>query len=297
MMGVTLPLWVTALRRGQKQNAREEQRAVSRGVTTRQAQPVGGGASAPLLLDLVTGAAAAYSLRKLRTAYAGAAVRVRRSSDNAEQDIGFSGVDFDAGAFSAFIGGGSGFAAKWYDQTPNARDLVQSIALSQPQVMESTTLAGKYALSYDGSDDLIGANVGTFSQPNTLFAQVNWLSIPGGYAIWFDSNQNTFTYVARVGAGGGELYLGASRSLSATIPTNSIWSVLMDGNNSNVWINNVSAGGAPNGANGINGVRFGAARNNSSPANVEITDAILYNADKTADRAAVEANIADYYGL
>ena len=42
------------------------------------------------LLDLFPNAAAAYSLRKLRAAYSGSAVRVRRSSDNTEQDIGFT---------------------------------------------------------------------------------------------------------------------------------------------------------------------------------------------------------------
>ena len=46
--------------------------------------------SVPLLLDTYPNAAVAYSLRKLRTAYTGAAIRVRRSSDNAEQDIGFN---------------------------------------------------------------------------------------------------------------------------------------------------------------------------------------------------------------
>ena len=40
-----------------------------------------GGAPAPsLLLDTYPNAAVAYSLRKLRTAYSGSAIRVRRSS-------------------------------------------------------------------------------------------------------------------------------------------------------------------------------------------------------------------------
>jgi hypothetical protein len=43
-----------------------------------------------LLLDTYPNAAVAYSLRKLRTAYTGAAIRVRRAIDNAEQDIGFN---------------------------------------------------------------------------------------------------------------------------------------------------------------------------------------------------------------
>ena len=41
------------------------------------------------LLDLYPSAAAAYSVRKLRAAYTGNAIRVRRSSDNTEQNIGF----------------------------------------------------------------------------------------------------------------------------------------------------------------------------------------------------------------
>ena len=45
----------------------------------------------PFVLDLISvPSQAAYSLRKLRFAYTGNAIRVRRSSDNAEADIGFA---------------------------------------------------------------------------------------------------------------------------------------------------------------------------------------------------------------
>ena len=48
-------------------------------------------AAAPLILDQIgVASAAAYSLRKLRNAYTGNAIRVRRSSDNAEANIGFA---------------------------------------------------------------------------------------------------------------------------------------------------------------------------------------------------------------
>ena len=43
-----------------------------------------------LLLDTNPGASVAYSLRKLSSAYAGSAIRVRRSSDNTEQNIGLN---------------------------------------------------------------------------------------------------------------------------------------------------------------------------------------------------------------
>jgi hypothetical protein len=47
----------------------------------------------PLLLDLYHNAAVAYSLRKLRNAYLGSAIRVRRAIDNAEQDFGFDEIN------------------------------------------------------------------------------------------------------------------------------------------------------------------------------------------------------------
>jgi hypothetical protein len=83
----------------------------------------------------VTGVAAAYSLRRLRSAYVGPAVNIRRSSDNAVQDVGFANNVFDATAYAAFVGGGTAFAAKWYDQSGNAADGIQATAGNQPTVM------------------------------------------------------------------------------------------------------------------------------------------------------------------
>jgi hypothetical protein len=57
-----------------------------------------------LLLDAYSGGSAAFSLRKLRAAYAGSAIRVRRSSDNTEQDIGFVNNQLDTGSLLSFAG-------------------------------------------------------------------------------------------------------------------------------------------------------------------------------------------------
>jgi len=58
----------------------------------------------PLFLDSYTNAGAAYSLRKLSKTYSGPAIRVRRSSDNLEQDIGFIGQTLDIDSMIALIG-------------------------------------------------------------------------------------------------------------------------------------------------------------------------------------------------
>lgn len=60
--------------------------------------------SVSLLLDTYPNASVAYSLRKLRSAYTDSAIRVRRSVDNAEQDIAFVGNDLDTTSMLDFVG-------------------------------------------------------------------------------------------------------------------------------------------------------------------------------------------------
>jgi len=57
------------------------------------------------LLDSYSGASVAYSLRKLSATWSGSAIRVRRSGDNVEQNIGFDAVgDLDTASLLSFVG-------------------------------------------------------------------------------------------------------------------------------------------------------------------------------------------------
>lgn len=106
----------------------------------------GGGGGGSLPLDTVTTAVLAYSVsRKLRTAYSGSALRVRRSSDNAEQDIGFSSNLLDESALTTFCGAGDGFIVTVYDQSgaSGAEDYTQSTAAAQPQIVSSGAVVKK----------------------------------------------------------------------------------------------------------------------------------------------------------
>lgn len=90
------------------------------------------------LLDIYT-AAVGYSLRRLRTAYSASAIRVRRSSDNAEQDIGFVGTVLDTSSLLSFCGADNGFVTTWYDQV-GSNNAVQATAADQPQIVSSGSL-------------------------------------------------------------------------------------------------------------------------------------------------------------
>jgi hypothetical protein len=95
-----------------------------------------------LALDQLSApAAAAYSLRKLRTAYTGSAIRVRRSSDNTEANIGFTATgELDTTTLLAFVGNGNGFVTTWYDQSGNGRNAAQTILAGQPRIVSNGTI-------------------------------------------------------------------------------------------------------------------------------------------------------------
>ena len=110
------------------------------------------GPSSNLLLDTYTGAAAAYSVRKLDKDYTGNCMKVRRASDDAEADIGFdTNGDLDTAAIATHCAGSSGFVSVWYDMSGNANNATQSTSGNQPQIYNGTAVItenGKSALSY-----------------------------------------------------------------------------------------------------------------------------------------------------
>ena len=119
---------------------------------TRAGLASGGGGT--LLLDLYgAGIEAAYSVRKLSSSYAGSSIRVRRSSDNSEQDIGFdANGDLDTSALTTFVGANDGYVVKWYDQSGSSNDGVQTNSSLQGHIVFNGTIktqGGKPAVTQD----------------------------------------------------------------------------------------------------------------------------------------------------
>ena len=91
-----------------------------------------------LLLDQSygSGAEAAYSVRKLRTAYTGAAMQVQATSGGATAEIGFT-VDnnLDTAALLAFAGTNEVRVSIWYDQSTNGNNATQVTVSNRPIVV------------------------------------------------------------------------------------------------------------------------------------------------------------------
>lgn len=84
-------------------------------------------------------AAVAYSLRDLGLG-AESVVRVRRSTDNAEQD--FTANEITDGTLTIFCGVGDGFVSVWYNQTGGA-NAIQPNASRQPRIVNTGVLETK----------------------------------------------------------------------------------------------------------------------------------------------------------
>lgn len=101
-----------------------------------------------LLLDQYPNAAAAYSLRNLTILSNAPVVRVRRSSDNTEQD--FTAAQVADETLTTFCGAGNGFVRTWYDQSGNSRHLEQSTNANQLRIVNAGALetsGGKPAIA------------------------------------------------------------------------------------------------------------------------------------------------------
>ncbi|WP_445714081.1 hypothetical protein [Flavobacterium sp.] len=90
----------------------------------------------PYILDTYSGAAAAYSLQQLSSSTT-KVVRVRRSSDNSEQN--FTATQITDGTLLAFCGVGNGFVTTIYDQV-GTNHFTQSNASRQGTIVISGAL-------------------------------------------------------------------------------------------------------------------------------------------------------------
>ena len=132
------------------------------------------GVSNSRLLDSYANVAAVYSLRKLRTSYTGNSIRVRRSSDNTEQDIGFSNNILDTTSLLSFVGSNDGFVTTWYDQSGGGYNQTNTTATKQPSIVTSGTVN-----SSDGNPALKF----TFSGGEYLFTSITGLDSASDFLL------------------------------------------------------------------------------------------------------------------
>jgi hypothetical protein len=287
--------------------------------------------AANLLLDTYTGAAAAYSLRKLKTAYTGNAIRVRRSNDNTEQDIGFiANGGLDTASLKTFVGVNSGFVTTWYDQSGNARNATQTTAANQPRIALSGIIdtlnkrsvnAILFSLNRLNIDTSLSNQFESANQQASFFGVTRPSSVTGGRRaiLTFSGNELTSTSNDRLQFGYNDNLLEGFLRIRTTVNTDKIitsspnttsinlsyintW--IKTSSNGTIYLNNNAgtSGDQTNVSITLNQATI-AASVRGSDNNIadffagRISEIIIYNSDQSSNRTGIETNINSYYGI
>jgi hypothetical protein len=261
------------------------------------------------LLDIYSGAAAAYSLRQLQSG-SYPVVRVRRSSDNTESD--FTATEVSDGTLATWVGAGNdGFVRTWYDQSSNGNNATQSTAATQPTIVSNGTLVtegGKPAISFNG--DVLQRNGNSLSFPVFTFSVVK--STGNGIRAYLGSGANQLAFGQQQGGS-----FAPVNSFWAWAPSQASTFGLLNSYNSNrnlhsYWIpnatesewkwylNTVESGspgltsGAPTGAS-LTLIGFNGSGNEYWQGPIQ--EILIYQSDQSANRNGIEANINAHYSI
>jgi len=132
---------------------------------------------------ITTGIKAAYSTRKLLTAYAGSAIQVQETTGNTTTNIGFVANVLDTATLSTFCSGKTCKAITWYDQSGGGFDHTIGIG-NAPTIFQSgavNVINSKPALLFSLAQFLSNASLSA-NPINTLYenAVISWTSGTGG---------------------------------------------------------------------------------------------------------------------
>ena len=281
-----------------------------------------------LLLNDYDGAAAAYSLRLLDKSYSGSAVRVRRASDNAEQDIAFANNELDTATLETFASGTDAFVTTWYDQSGNGNDAAQATASAQPKIVSSGSTIlenGKAAVQFDGSDDNLNTSAFEMTSAFSVFGAFN-MSATSGYRALISHNfvssgsaflnQGRWILTRTGGAGqdwqGGDTALIGDGSSASRYPrfisngsvfssnTQYVVSGVLSNTTSQLWANGSASTARIQQTASITS-ETGKVYIGSSEIYDEfqgkIQEVMIWDIDQSSNRTGIETNINDFYSI
>jgi hypothetical protein len=266
-----------------------------------------------LLLDTYSGAAAAYSLRKLSSTYTGSAIRVRRSSDNTEQDIGFDGSgNLNQSTLTTFVGAGSGYVVTWYDQSGNNINMTWWQAVTQAKIVNSGTIE---TLNSNPCLNTTGINV--FYRPNNPVAGYTNVDYQTLYAVgkietagnnFFVNYEDSYERIYINSSGNFEFYkndfgtpfpgspLSTNRTFTLAGPSTNPFVLYVNMRSLNLY---ASYNGNSESSLGAWGSAMRANRylNGFGHYQGKLSEMIMWNSDQSSNKTGIDTNMNTFYSV
>lgn len=250
---------------------------------------------------------AVFSIRKM-ISVATKSIKVRRSSDNATQDIGFVGSVLDTASLSTFLGSNSGYVDTFYDQSGNGLNAIQTTAANQPRIYNAGTYDG--FLVFNGTSNSFKVTMMSMGTPQ-VGLYMKWKRPSSGIQIVaeastnYNSNNQSFVFYNDTSAHGltisGQNTAGTyhAEAFGYRTPVVDQTTLLMDRTLPNAtelacWINGASQSGTQLTATDLTGnnttydVYIGARAGTSLYADIQLDTMVFYNADTSGTRIAIE---------
>ena len=248
------------------------------------------------LLDTYPNASAAYSLRDLASASVGSAVvRVRRSSDNTEQD--FTSAEITNGTLTTFTGANDGFVTTWYDQSGNGNNSAQATATTQPKLVSSGVVIldnGLPAIDYDASGLDYLSLASRISDVGSVFQVWNAEADTGANTQFILGDSSNYNYHAGTaennilsGNASPSVYNGANYINSISYNFRNVYRPIEQCLISMIHLSST------NKVNQLTRDRGG----NSRSWKGKMQEIILYSTDETSNLQGINENLNDHYNI
>jgi hypothetical protein len=173
-------------------------------------------------LDGLTTPTVAISFRKLLSAYAGPAMRIRRASDNAELDVnflgcsGFTGCPWDEVAAASHCAATNCFLKTGYDQSGGARHHTNAAAVGQPPIVFGCQAGLACLATSDSAHALAGPSITPATGVASFSAVANRVSGTGGCVLARENGAAGQRITAGLSASQWRMLGGTSGTITAT---------------------------------------------------------------------------------
>jgi hypothetical protein len=246
--------------------------------------------------------AAAYSLRNLSTTYTGNVVDVRRSSDDTEDS--FTAAEVADGTLATWVGAGNdGFVSQWYDQSGNDNHATQGTLASQPKIVDGGSLVSG-GLDFDGVNDELNFDSSVSLSTNDFYC-ASVISILDGNTVNITpvSNAAGNRFLISLNYDADQTQMRAddgsflTQPFTRAVPANeTLISISNVSNTATLRCETISAAVFDTTGKSFTLGSMGE-RTPNTYSKHSIKELIIYNADQSNNRTAIEANIGEVYGI